>query len=428
MIFKVKPRYDQLDQYLARRDYAAALEAVSEELKRRPEDFNLLLRHAEILGLAGDKEHAIQVYRRLAKHFADQGFYARAIAVNNKILRLDPTRREVTDELAELIAAREEEERLTHGLPPEPEPAPPAVPARPPAVEPFLPPTAAVAPSAPPAPPTVTPPTPPPATPAPATPDLFELTPPPETSTRPSGWPPPVAPPPVAPPPAAKPPAPAAAPPSATVTPAPPAPRVEPPPQLPEPWPAPRTPARPPAEELLPAAAPREPVMPPMSILGPTEVIERTATDTAARERDASRFFAAFPRQALNRLLAATKVSHYAPDQVIVMEGEPGSSMFLIVAGDVRVQTSNPTGGQLQLATLGPGEFFGEVALLTGRPRTASVIAHNNVTAVEIPREKVQSILASFPEVGEIIQRFLEQRARATAEAIHRALTGQNGG
>jgi hypothetical protein len=412
MIFKVKPRYDQLDQYLARRDYAAALEAVSEELKRRPEDFNLLLRHAEILGLAGDKEHAIQVYRRLAKHFADQGFYARAIAVNNKILRLDPTRREVTDELAELIAAREEEERLTHGLPPEPKPTPPAA-TPPPAAEPFLPPTATAEPPVAPAPkPPVRAPAPPP-----STAGLFELTPPPETTTQPSGWPPPVAPPPTAPPPTAK--LPAAAPPR---------PQVEPPPQIPEPWSAPRPSAPPPVEELRPAAAPREPMVPPMSILGPTEVIERTATDTAARERDASRFFAAFPRQALNRLLAATRVSHYAPDQAIVMEGEPGSSMFLIVAGDVRVQTTNPTGGQLQLATLGPGEFFGEVALLTGRPRTASVIAHNNVTAVEIPREKVQSILASFPEVGEIIQRFLEQRAQATAEAIHRALTGENGG
>ena len=411
MIFKVKPRYDQLDQYLARRDYAAALEAVSEELKRRPEDFNLLLRHAEILGLAGDKEHAIQVYRRLAKHFADQGFYARAIAVNNKILRLDPTRREVTDELAELIAAREEEERLTHGLPPEPKPTPPAA-TPPPAAEPFLPPTATAEPPVAPAP---TPPVRAPA-PPPSTAGLFELTPPPETTTQPSGWPPPVAPP-TTPPPTAKPPAAA-----------PPRPQVEPPPQIPEPWSAPRPSAPPPVEELRPAAAPREPMVPPMSILGPTEVIERTATDTAARERDASRFFAAFPRQALNRLLAATRVSHYAPDQAIVMEGEPGSSMFLIVAGDVRVQTTNPTGGQLQLATLGPGEFFGEVALLTGRPRTASVIAHNNVTAVEIPREKVQSILASFPEVGEIIQRFLEQRAQATAEAIHRALTGENGG
>jgi CRP-like cAMP-binding protein len=392
MIFKSKPRYDQLDQYLARRDYTAALEAVSEELKRRPEDFNLLLRHAEILGLAGDKEHAVAVYRKLAKHFADQGFYARAIAVNNKILRLDPTRREVTDELAELIAAREEEDRLTHGAAPKAEAAPafgstPAA-STAPAAPMFTPPTGVV--------PSFTP-TPPPPAPPPVVP-------------------PPQAQPPVVPPPAAAPAAPVPGPPP-----------VERPLAL-----AAAPPSRPapePPDEDLPGPTPvRAPVVPEISILGPTEVIERAAPDTAARERDASRFFAAFPRQALNKLLAATKVSHYAPDQVIVMEGEPGSSMFLIVAGDVRVQTTDPTGGQLQLATLGPGEFFGEVSLLTGRPRTATVIARNNVTAVEIPRQKVQSILNSFPEVGQIIQGFLEQRAQATAEAIHRRLSGDHGG
>ena len=399
MIFKSKPRYDQLDHYLARRDYTAALEAVSEELKRRPEDFNLLLRHAEILGLAGDKEHAVEVYRRLARHFADQGFYARAIAVNNKILRLDPSRREVTDELAELIAAREEEDRLTRRVAPAAEAAPaaPAFTPTAPAAPMFAPPTSAVPPFAPTPPPTVPP--------AAAPPPLVQaaVVPPPVVA-------PPVAPPLVAPPPSA--PSIAPAQPPATTVARPPA------PQAPEPAGAP--PSGPPA--------PRGPVMPELSILGPTEVIERSAPDTAARERDASRFFAAFPRQALNRLLAATKVSHYAPDQVIVMEGEPGSSMFLIVAGDVRVQTTDPTGGQLQLATLGPGEFFGEVALLTGRPRTATVIARNNVTAVEIPRQKVQSILTSFPEVGQIIQGFLEQRAQATAVAIRRALSGEHGG
>lgn len=401
MIFKSKPRYDQLDQYLARRDYAAALEAVSEELKRRPEDFNLLLRHAEILGLAGDKEHAVEVYRRLARHFADQGFYARAIAVNNKILRLDPTRREVTDELAELIAAREEEERLTHGRPPEAAQAPPVPAFTPtvPAAPMFAAPTGAVPPFAPAPPPTVPP--------AAAPPPLAQA----------AAVPRPVVAAPVAPPPIAVPTTPPPGPPPVRQ----PAATVEAPPTSP---PAPELPD----DDLPGAPPPREPVVPAMSILGPTEVIERSAPDTAARERDASRFFAAFPRQALNRLLAATKVSHYAPDQVIVMEGEPGSSMFLIVAGDVRVQTTDPTGGQLQLATLGPGEFFGEVSLLTGRPRTATVIARNNVTAVEIPRQKVQSILTSFPEVGQIIQGFLEQRAQATAEAIRRVLSGEHGG
>ncbi len=206
MIFKSKPRYDQLDHYLARRDYTAALEAVSEELKRRPEDFNLLLRHAEILGLAGDKEHAVVVYRKLARHFADQGFYARAIAVNNKILRLDPSRREVTDELAELIAAREEEERLTHRAAPEAAAAP-AVPAfgpttavpTAPAASMFTPPTGVVPPFTPTPPPPNAPPeaSPTPAPPLTGAPPAATATPTltsPPTSTPPTASPTPTPP------------------------------------------------------------------------------------------------------------------------------------------------------------------------------------------------------------------------------------------
>ena len=122
MIFKPKARLELLDQYLARRDYASAHEALTEELKKRPENFNLLLRQAEILGLAGDRERAIDLYRKLARYFADQGFYARAIAVTNKILRLDASRSEVTKELAELIARQQEvekaqRERLARAMP-----------------------------------------------------------------------------------------------------------------------------------------------------------------------------------------------------------------------------------------------------------------------------------------------------------------------
>ena len=110
MIFKSKSKFDMLDQYLAQHDYTAALEAIVEEIKRKPENFNLLLRQAEILGLAGNREAAIAIYRKLARQFAEDGFYARAIAVTNKLLRLDPEHPEVTRELAGLISAKQEAE------------------------------------------------------------------------------------------------------------------------------------------------------------------------------------------------------------------------------------------------------------------------------------------------------------------------------
>ncbi|HHQ47950.1 MAG TPA: hypothetical protein ENK19_03600, partial [Acidobacteria bacterium] len=64
-----KPRIEDLDHYLARKEYDKALRAVTNELEKRPEQFNLLLRQAEILGLAGNRESAIRLYRQLAERY-----------------------------------------------------------------------------------------------------------------------------------------------------------------------------------------------------------------------------------------------------------------------------------------------------------------------------------------------------------------------
>ncbi len=306
MIFRGKPRFDQLDQFLARREYGLALEAITEELKRRPENFNLLLRQAEILGQAGDRDQAIEVYRKLAQHYTDQGFFARAIAVTNKILRLDPTRRDVTRELASLMAAqqvteRTERERMERSV--------------------------VVAPS-------------------------------------PSGK-------------------------HFSIEAAP---AVE------------KAPAR------KPAAA--------SAVQPPSGAQPAASLKQVEREREASRFFAAFPQAALESLLTSTCVRTFAPADVIVREGEPGTSLFLIENGTVEVHTLDPKGRPLVLAELGPGEFFGEVAVLTGRPRTATIVARESVTVIEITREDLERVVAAHPEVRAVLERFYTQRAHATVEAM----------
>ncbi|HVN77325.1 MAG TPA: cyclic nucleotide-binding domain-containing protein [Thermoanaerobaculaceae bacterium] len=299
-MFKGKPRFENLDQYVAQRDYALALEAIAEEIKRRPEAFNLLLRQAEILGLAGDREKAIAVYRKLAQHYAEQGFYARAIAVINKVLRLDPNRQDVTKELAKFIAAQQEAERTeraklrraTGGAHAEPPPAP-----------------------------------------------------------------------------------------------------------APTPAPAPAAPAAPAAD-----AAERQ----------------------AEKERAASHFFAEFPPPALELLLSKTTVRSFVPPEAIVREGDPGTSFFLIEEGEVEVRTTDPSGRHLLLARLGAGEFFGEVSVLTGRPRTATIVATNSVTVIEIYRDDLDQIAAQYPEVRAVLQRFYERRAQATVEAVIARMRGDD--
>ena len=328
MIFKGKPKFEHLDQYLAQRDYKAAIEAIAEEIKRKPESFNLLLRQAEILGLAGDRDTAIGIYRKLARQFAEDGFYARAIAVTNKLLRLDPEHPEVTRELAEFISAKQEAEEASRARfkpvkpgraagkrGPEPEPATPST----------------------------------------------------------------VAPEPVT------------------------------------------TPSEPPTGEEVPLTVVVVEEEPAEAVLAESE----TAAQQEEREREASRFFAQFPAQALMELLDSTSVRSFQTDETIVREGDPGLSLFLIEEGTVEVVTKDQAGRPLVLGQMGAGEFFGEVAVLTGRARTATIVAKSQVTAIEIFRDTLDRIAERFPDVRDTLQRFYEQRAHATVEAMLQRLRGQ---
>jgi tetratricopeptide (TPR) repeat protein len=329
MIFKSKPRFELLDQYLANKDYTSALEAIAEEIKSRPENFNLLLRQAEILASAGHQQLAVELYRKVARFFAEQGFYARAIAVANKVLRIDPHHQEITKELAQFIAAKQQAEEDSRAR--------------------------------------------------------FKLAP------RP-GYQPPK-----------------------------PAPAQEKPPAEREAPTLPETPIALPVRELPPP--PAEPV--PAEVATPREpAVSSPQERQEAREREASKFFAYFPQGALEQLLSSTSVRTFGSDDVVVREGEQGTSFFLIEEGSVKAVTNDPEGHPLTLGRIGAGEFFGEVAVLTGKPRTATIVAETPITLIEIDRENLHRIAQEYPEVHEVLRRFYEQRAQAAVDAMLARLRG----
>jgi CRP-like cAMP-binding protein len=200
-----------------------------------------------------------------------------------------------------------------------------------------------------------------------------------------------------------------------------------PPPPLPlEPVPMPfeEPPAPPPPRSRPAVAQPRR--APAARHAEPGRAADEAITPVqAAKEREASRFFSDFPRAALEELLSTTSIRSFGPQQVIVREGEPGTSLFLIEEGIVVVFTSGPDQLPLRLAEIGPGEFFGEVAVLTGRPRTATIIAQTPVTALEISSEDLHRLAIRHPEVHQILRRFYERRAQATVEAVLARIRGQ---
>ena len=93
---------DHLDEHLAAKNYGKALRAIESELQKYPDNLNLRLRQADILELSGDRKRAIFILHDVAEGQARDGFYARAIAIYKKILRLDPEQ-DVHSQLARLI-------------------------------------------------------------------------------------------------------------------------------------------------------------------------------------------------------------------------------------------------------------------------------------------------------------------------------------
>jgi hypothetical protein len=86
------------------------------------------------------------------------------------------------------------------------------------------------------------------------------------------------------------------------------------------------------------------------------------------------------------------------PGTVIVKEGDPGESMFIVSTGEAEA-TREDEGQDVKLAFFSDGDFFGEMAVLSGEPRTATVTAVKNTELLELSRADLQQICSRHPEV-----------------------------
>ena len=133
--------------------------------------------------------------------------------------------------------------------------------------------------------------------------------------------------------------------------------------------------------------------------------------------------FAALGDEAKARLAAATTIGCYEGADVIVHQGEAGTSMFVVVTGEV-VVTIEPDGQEV--ARIGPGGFFGEMSLLTGAPRNATVRTTRDSNLLEITVDAFRRFVLENPAAVEQIgvavanrRAELERRRAAGAAAVH---------
>ena len=111
-------------------------------------------------------------------------------------------------------------------------------------------------------------------------------------------------------------------------------------------------------------------------------------------------------------VLAHAAVRHvFAPGETVIRAGDPGSSMFVVHKGRVQVQV-NENGRPRTVATLNEGDFFGEMALFTGEPRTANVLAIEETEVLEIGHAAMKRVFDTNPNLVESLSFIIAERRR----------------
>ena len=114
-------------------------------------------------------------------------------------------------------------------------------------------------------------------------------------------------------------------------------------------------------------------------------------------------------------MLAQAAVRHvFAPGELVIRAGDPGSSMFVVHNGRVRVQV-NENGRPRTVATLNEGDFFGEMALFTGEPRTANVVAQEETEVLEIGHAAMKRVFDTNPDLVESLSFIIAERRQGLA-------------
>jgi hypothetical protein len=421
-----KAKEEDVVSLIAAKKYARAIEILKVQLQKKGANPSLRMQLADVLILADKKQEAVALLLPLADQYARDGFAAKAVSVLKKVQKVDPGRRDVEERLARQIEERQREAvvlRRPTGFGMEEAGAAPAAEAGPddgPSLEIGF----VMAPvSTPAAPATPTPvaaaraPLPPRAAPLPSSPDATLPVDSPLVSPLLAD----------------------AGPPPALVEPV--APSLSPPAaegevedydllyvgdddDAEEEIDVPLD-----AVEEAKAAAPMSAGQFADELMGlvdsvfqefPGAVATPAPTAPAGSPRGGSQIvvsplFRDFSVDEMVAVIQGLKLLAFERGNVILREGSPGGSLYTLTSGRVRAfKRDQATGRQNQLGDLAEGAFFGEVSILTGQPRMASIVALTRCELLELDRPALDEITKAHPHVWDVLREFAEKRTAPT--------------
>ena len=137
-------------------------------------------------------------------------------------------------------------------------------------------------------------------------------------------------------------------------------------------------------------------------------------------------FFTNLPTEELDRVMAGLEVVNLKPGEVLFREGDTGGHMYVVVGGELEILKGPTTDEEMILNTIYAGEYIGEMSLITGAPRTASVRARNDVILLSMSRDQLMELLKHHPHLANDMVGVLSQRLENTNVSTFRDLSEKN--
>ena len=128
--------------------------------------------------------------------------------------------------------------------------------------------------------------------------------------------------------------------------------------------------------------------------------------------------FDGFSPEELVAVMRGLELVSFEAGDVIVAEGAAGDSMFILTTGRVKAYVKTPKGRSMKVQEFEEGDFFGEISVLTGKPRTATLTAAVDCECLVLNRETLDEITKTHPGVREVLKKFQKERALSTVQAI----------
>jgi len=138
--------------------------------------------------------------------------------------------------------------------------------------------------------------------------------------------------------------------------------------------------------------------------------------EAAAQGMVASPLFSDFSSEELVEVIKGLELLTYEAGDVIVAEGAPGDSLFVLTTGTVKAFVKDPDGHYHKVREMYEGAFFGEVSILTGKPRSATITAATPCELLALDRSALESIAERQPNVMTILRHFCEARSGSVDE------------